>query len=76
LGWLKWNDSWPTIFYQINYANGQKVVIMIWSQNQVMNSFKIQIPNFSILWFDIWYNGDYTKMKKKKDSQIPISYNF
>lgn len=24
LGWLRWNDSWPTIFYHINYANGQK----------------------------------------------------
>jgi len=54
----------------------KKVVTIIWNQNQVMNSFKTQIPNFSILWFDIWFNGDNTEMKENKDSQIPISYNF
>jgi hypothetical protein len=54
----------------------KKVVTIIWSQNWVMNSFKTQIPNFSILWFDIWFNGDYTKMEKNQDSQIPIFYNF
>jgi hypothetical protein len=44
----------------------KKVVTIIWSQNQVMNSFKTQIPIFSILWFDIWFNGDYIEMKKIK----------
>lgn len=54
----------------------KKVVIIIWSQNQVMNSFKTKILNLSILWFDIWFNGDYIEMKKNQHSQNPISYNF